>query len=129
MAKKRALLVAAAVMTAITAFFPLTICAQSMWLDHNTRKSFSIEILKPNLDYRFGRSTFLTSAVFLTLRYPISQTATFVAELPLAHYGFDSDFGSSDSENAIGNPYLVTPILDSNPAIRTSRSTSKWVCG
>lgn len=80
--------------------------AQPIWLDHGLKNYVAIEILKPNFRGDSNLS-FITSALFLSGRFAISERIVFVSELPLAHAGFDNDFGgSSDSETAIGNPYF-----------------------
>ncbi len=91
---------------------PVSLSAQSIWLDRgeSQEKSFAIEILKPNFDGE-DNTTFATSAIFLSGRIPVSDRLLLVAELPFAHFGIEN-FDESDTE--FGNPYLGLEIRKPN---------------
>jgi hypothetical protein len=77
--------------------------AQSIWLDYGQKKSLNLEILKPHFDD--GEETFLTSSLYLTLKYAVTQNFAVVGELPFSHYGWDTEW-STGTESTLGNPYL-----------------------
>ena len=104
------------VFTIVTLLFPASLSAQSIWLDRSHDKTIALEILKPNFEGE-DNTTFTTSALFLSLRFPVAEKVVLVAELPFAHGGFDSDFGDSESESTIGNPYLGLEIRGRNSPV------------
>ncbi|MFQ5866093.1 MAG: hypothetical protein ACE5IW_12785 [bacterium] len=79
--------------------------AQPIWVGQNT---VSLEIFKPDFEDINGsdNTTFLTSAIFLSLRLPLGERVFFVADLPFVHAGLDFRFRDNVSESMIGNPYL-----------------------
>jgi len=85
--------------------------AQSVWLGPGRQAEVALEVLRP--DFEGGDVTFLSSAVFLSGRYPLSSAVDIVAEVPVSHLGRDSSYPSCDrcvvnswSETALGNPYV-----------------------
>lgn len=79
--------------------------AQSIWLGEYRQRSLSVEALKPDLNGT--DETFFSSALFLSGRTPLSPKFHLTADLPVSHFGFDSDIGGTDdSETGIGNPYV-----------------------
>lgn len=92
---------------------PGLLSAQSIWLDRRHDKTISVEILKPNFDGD-DNTTFATSTIFLSLRYPVAEGILFVTDLPFAHYGIDSDYRDVESQNALGNPYLGLELANPN---------------
>lgn len=107
----------------IILLLPFSLTAQSIWVDRSHNKTIALEILKPNLAGDFyDNTTFPTSAMFFSLRLPISNRLNFVSEFPLAHAGVDysSDFFEFDeSETGIGNPYVGLEILNENSTFFT----------
>ncbi len=89
----------------VTTFLTSSLSAQSLWLDPSHERTIWLEVLKPVFEGD-DNTTFTSSAFFFTLRLPIGKNVLFVGELPLAHAGIESGFGSDRSENAIGNPYF-----------------------
>ena len=90
--------------------------AQSIWLDRSHDKTVSLEILKPNFEGE-DNTTFTTSALFLSGRFPAKNKITAVLEIPFAHLGFDSEFGDNASENTFGNPYFGIEIHGANSPV------------
>jgi hypothetical protein len=105
-------------MVILTGLLPGSILGQPLWLDRSHDKTIALEILKPSFDDRtFIKNTkFVTSALFLSLRLPLSENLHFVGELPFANGGFDFD-GESESESTIGNPYLGLEISGQNSPV------------
>ncbi len=99
---------------------PALLTAQSIRLDGHQHPALALEILKPNFDDAFflSNTTFPTSVMFLSLRYPLSARAAVVTELPFAHGGVEFSTGSDGGENvsgsALGNPYLGLEIGGEN---------------
>jgi hypothetical protein len=91
---------------------PVSATGQSVWLAPDRQAAVALEVLRP--DFGFFRNddvTLLTSAVFLSGRYPIGNAVDVVAEIPISHYGedytaFDRRHDDSRSETALGNPYI-----------------------
>jgi hypothetical protein len=94
--------------------------AQSLWLDCSQHPALALEIVKPNFDDAtfLNNTTFPTSVIFLSLRYPISTWVSVVTELPFAHgrAEFAAGFGEVEniSESALGNPYLGLELRGKN---------------
>jgi hypothetical protein len=84
---------------------PHGLFAQSIWLDRTHDKTISLEILKPDFAWD-ANTTFATSALFFSGRFPATHTISVVGEIPFSHFGRESDFDSDETDNAIGNPYL-----------------------
>lgn len=78
--------------------------AQPIWLDRSQDKTISLEILKPDFEGD-DRTTFATTAWFLSGRFTGRDRISWAYEIPFAHYGIDSEFGE-ESKDALGNPYL-----------------------
>lgn len=82
--------------------------AQTLWLGQQGR-AVAVEWLKP--DVKGVDSSFLTSVLFVSGRFPLSQSLTLVGELPMTY--FDGDvppLQSSESSSALGNLYLGMEI-------------------
>jgi len=94
------------IIASLILFLPPSLSAQSIWVNQGQGKVIAIEFLKPNFDGE-DNSTFATSAIFLSGRFPISSEMIFVAELPFSHIG-SKDF--DESESSIGNPYIGVEI-------------------
>ncbi|MDZ7344111.1 MAG: hypothetical protein ONA90_06315, partial [candidate division KSB1 bacterium] len=101
-------LAVAMAVTSAAILFPISSPAQSIWLDRSSNKMLALEILKPNFKGE-DKSSFTTSALFLSYRTPLSQNVRFVGELPFAH----GDFGTAnffflriEPGSTVGNPYL-----------------------
>jgi len=83
--------------------------AQSIWQDYTARKTLTLEILKP--DYDEGDQSFLTSAIFLSARAPITRNIIFVGELPFSYINWDIPHGPDlGSKQTFGNPYFGLEI-------------------
>ena len=86
--------------------FPGTALSQPVWLNQDHNNAVAIEFLKPNFAGDVG-TTFPTMAVFMTFRQEIGEKVSFVAELPLAHYGPGGSLQRiSGSETTLGNIYV-----------------------
>lgn len=75
----------------------------------------SIEWLRPSL--KGVNSSFLTSVLFATGRFPLSQRLTLVGDLPFAYFNGDIErfrnipgLQTSRSSTTIGNPYVGMEI-------------------
>jgi hypothetical protein len=105
---------AALALATIIFLLPIALPAQSIWLDRRHSKIIALEIIKPNLSEGFfSNTTFPTSVMYLSVRWPINEKLNVVGELPFAHGGieFNSDFFDfNESESTIGNPYLGLEI-------------------
>ncbi|MFQ5638519.1 MAG: hypothetical protein ACE5IR_11045 [bacterium] len=106
--RSRILLPRSIVMAAtLGVFLSTTLQAQPMWVNYHNNKSISVEWLKANFDGD-DNTTFLSSATFLTIRFPINERLSFVGEVSVAHG--ELDFSGSDSKTTFGNPYLGLEI-------------------
>jgi hypothetical protein len=69
----------------------------------------SVEILKPEMEGFLGYS-FISSALFLSYRMPISENILFISEFPFAYahveYSDFPYFEFEETDTKIGNPYL-----------------------
>lgn len=111
MQRTESYLAAAISAMSLATIVPASLPAQSIWLDRQHDKTIAVEVLIPN----FSEENTTTSAwaTFLSLRAPLSKNLNLVGELPIAHNSFEFRFfGSriSESETAIGNPYLGLEI-------------------
>jgi hypothetical protein len=80
--------------------------AQSIWMDPDTTKSFSLEVLKPDFKGSDGVST-TTSVLFFGLQVPVKDGLVLQGELPLTHFATDSfDRGEGVSSSRVANPYI-----------------------
>jgi len=81
--------------------------AQPIWLGLDNKNFIAVEALKPNFDGDSGLSgfSFPSAGYFISGRFSVGKTLTFVGELPIAHAGIDEEF-FNESETTIGNPYL-----------------------
>lgn len=81
--------------------------AQSIWLDRTEPKAVHLEIAKPLFGGAPGVG-FFTVAGFFSTRLPLGERLSFVGELPLATFSFDSPslFVDDETSTTIGNPYL-----------------------
>ncbi len=104
----------AMVITLIAALSPFSLPAQSIGLD----KIIALEISKPTFDETFFNTTFPTSTMFLSLRYPAAEKVLLVTEIPFAHGGIDFTVGPPEleslSDRTIGNPYLGAEVHGKN---------------
>ncbi len=119
----RFIIVFAALCCAI--LLPSQLSAQSIWLEAGHKRSFGLEVLKPNFKNE-GDATFSSTSsglvVFASLRLPVSGKILFVGELPFVHGSSEtksSFFNSSKSQNVFGNPYLGFEIADRAGAFTT----------
>lgn len=92
--------------------------AQSIWIDRGVDRAIWLEVLKPNFSEEFLtnggffspplKSTFATSAVFLSTRWRVSGPLLLRAEIPFVNVGFKGQpqFFGGTSENQFGNPFV-----------------------
>ncbi len=78
--------------------------AQPVWLGLGDKTFIAVEALKPNFEGDVDLS-FASAGYFISGRFSVGETITFVGELPIAHGSIDNQF-FNESETAIGNPYL-----------------------
>lgn len=78
--------------------------AQPLWLTQDHNKLLAFEILKPGFESQLGTG-FTTLSFFFTARLPLTEKASFVGELPLAHYDPDETV-FLEPQTAMGNIYL-----------------------
>ena len=86
--------------------------AQSLWLERGENGTVAFEIMKPNLDDP-DNSTLLTSAVYLSVIYPVSNSIVLSGEIPFGFWNSDSIspyFDERERESTIGNIYLGLEI-------------------
>lgn len=112
-----------AVMIAV-ALVPTLLSAQSLWLDRSHDKTIALEAIKPDFENANGTGSFTSSssglALFLSLRWPLSERVAFVGELPFAHGSYEfksSHFNVNKSGSAIGNPYLGLELKGANSPV------------
>ncbi|MFQ5823224.1 MAG: hypothetical protein ACE5JB_04135 [bacterium] len=88
--------------------FPSMLLSQPIWVGQSLDNTLSLEIFKPDFKDINGNdnTTFVTSAIFLSLRLPISKKVILVADIPFVHAGLDFRNRDNISESMIGNPYL-----------------------
>ena len=91
--------------------------SQSIWLPPSEGNSVSLEVFKVDWNGN-NNETFASSAWFLTGRYQINPSLTFVGELPLSHFELNSvgPF-NPEADNAVGNPYLGILFNSDNSAL------------
>ena len=83
---------------------PTSLAAQSVWIDQHLDQSFALEALKPS--FSDGEDiSFLTSVLYLSGRFRLSERIRVVAELPVSHFGDESEFGD-EGGTSLGNPYV-----------------------
>ena len=99
--------------------------AQSPWLSDTRLTSVSLEWDKPLFDDRtLDRDlvTGISSSLFVTGRFRVSDNFRFVGELPISHFGFESNNPvGDDNSTVIGNVY-VGGIWDVNTANPTNHA-------
>ena len=78
--------------------------AQPIWLGLDNKNFIAVEALKPNFEGDSDLS-FPSAGYFISGRFSVGETVTFVGELPISHGGIDNEF-FNESETAIGNPYF-----------------------
>lgn len=100
--------------------------AQSSWLSDTRLTSLSFEWDKPIFDDRtFDRDdvTGASSVLFITGRARVGDSFRLVAELPISHFGYESNnpFGGDDNSTTLGNIYAggIWDINTSNPNTHT----------
>ena len=84
-----------------------TVEAQSFWNEHPGKPAVTLEVVKPN--FKTDRFSTTTGAVFLTGQVPFGPNGVGVAEIPVAHASYASEFSSYrdvERKNLIGNVYL-----------------------
>jgi hypothetical protein len=110
-----------------TMLTPLALSAQSIWLEAGHKRSFGLEVLKPNFKNEDAGSFSSTNSgwvVFAALRLPVSGKILFVGELPFVHGSSKTessffDVNRSDSQSFLGNPYLGFEFADRTGAFTT----------
>ena len=82
------------------------IWGQPIWLNQSQSNGnfLAVEFMKPSFKLD-NDLTFLSSAWFVSGRFLIRNNLFLVGEIPIAHGKIDGEFGSSDSETILGNPY------------------------
>lgn len=90
--------------------------AQSLWLDRTEPRTVHVELAKPL--FEGDRDGFLTFSGYLSTRLPLGERLSFVGELPVATFSFDSSspFLDDESSTTFGNPYFG---IDSHPGAGT----------
>jgi hypothetical protein len=84
----------------------LTSGAQSIWQDYTSWEGLTIEFLKPNYVDEEDLS-FLTSATFLSGRFPVTRNVVFSGELPFSYVNYDIPQGPDlGARQTFGNPYF-----------------------
>lgn len=103
-------------------FFTASASAQSIWMTAPAGNYLGIEILKPDVkgpqDY-----SFISSAIYLYGRISVSERVQLVADVPLAHGGFDFNgpfFNESISETTIGNPFIGFSFTPEHEKVNTT---------
>lgn len=82
---------------------------QSIWQHLAARQTLTLEILKP--EYDRGDQSFLTSAIFLSARAPVTRNIIFIGELPFSYINWDIPQGADlGSQQTFGNPYFGLEI-------------------
>jgi hypothetical protein len=116
-------LLAAKLAAIVVAILPVSVFAQSFWLERSNGKTFLLEIFKPvglhpgpyNGAYYYQARYYSleTFAFFLSLRSQIGSRSFLMVELPFAHATVDkkidrefSFFRLRGYWNTIGNPYI-----------------------
>lgn len=95
--------------------------AQSPWLSDSRMTSFSMEWDKPLFNDRFidrGDVSGASSVLFLTGRFRVNENLRLVTELPISHFGYESDNPvGDDNSTVIGNIYVggIYDIHTANP--------------
>lgn len=103
--------------------------AQSIWIDRRADRAIWLEVQKPNFSEDFltdygsftppAKSTFATSAVFLSTRWRVSGPLLLRAEIPFINVGFKDQtiyvFGTPQfldgmSESQFGNPLVGVEV-------------------
>jgi hypothetical protein len=109
-------MMALAAMSLVT-LLPISLPAQSLWLDRRHDKAIGMEVLRPNFTNDDDGVSGL--ALFLSLRAPLSNQLRFVGELPFVNSNFESSsfFFESGSQSTIGNPYLGLEIGRQNSPV------------
>lgn len=98
-------IVQATLLTAIAVVsFTISASGQTLWTDQRSDRSLSIEFSKPEFEGE-DNADFLTSATFLSGRFPIGRRTFAEVDLPIARYGIETDFVER-SQSGIGNPYV-----------------------
>ncbi len=94
----------------LACLFQTSLYAQSIWHERNHDKTILLEFVKPNFDPNFYDSTeFITSATFLSVRWPATERLFVVAELPLAYADFKDNY-SLVNEGTLGNLYAGVEV-------------------
>jgi hypothetical protein len=85
----------------LTLLSPASLQSQSLWLDRSQERAAALEVLRADFDGD-SNSGWL---VFLSSRVPFSNNFHLVSEVPFSSVSF-----KSESESAIGNPYVGVEI-------------------
>lgn len=81
--------------------FPSAALAQTPWVPPADGTQLGVEVLKPH----FQSPGISAEVLFVSARVPLGPSLRLVSEVPLVHASVDF-FGTSESQTAIGNPYL-----------------------
>lgn len=84
--------------------FTSNLAAQPLWPDQTIDREITVEFLKPEFEGE-DDTDFLTSAIFVSGRFPLNPTIEGEVEVPFSRYGISND-RVDRSESAIGNPYI-----------------------
>ena len=115
----RRLILKALTMVTIVWLFGVPLFGQPIWLGVDNKSFIAVEVFKPTFkDDLFNEFTFISSAIFVSGRFSISENIMFVGELPIAYAKrkdvkiVDPSTGqtlfeqSFDAETMIGSPYV-----------------------
>lgn len=101
----------------LVCLFQTGLYAQSIWHNRNHDKTVFLEFMKPSFDPNFYDSTeFITSATFLSVRWPVTERLFIVAELPMSYADFKDNY-SLVNEGTLGNLYAGVEVYWQNSPI------------
>lgn len=90
--------------------------AQSLWLDQGHRGSVEFEVFKPFLNG--DDISALSTAYFFSARFPITEKALFVTEVPFVYASFKTGPPAGEfTESGAGNPYLGIEVRGGDPQV------------
>lgn len=88
--------------------------SQPFWINQTHDKAISLEGFKPKTKQN---TTLLTSAYFLSVRWPIIPNFVFVGELPFAYGKRELRAVNTKATSKLGNPYLGIELLQQDSPI------------